>query len=470
MRWALWITVNSPPKGVFDNIVMTATVEIDNETITLTQDADKSISIHSLSSPAWEAIPSTGAIMNGTKIYPEKPNYNGNVQNTVYLTMTIDPKIPAGRTGTAHYHIFDPKNEKWGETPTTGTDNFGSIDKWKGTWTFAGGENAKKETLTFTKAQPGDNYITVAYPSDQTKVQISGNDEIKYSGSLDPWGESLNFDTVFPGPKSTKLTVWRHFNVEHDWLKGYSNADTALLVSEFASICITVSDMGGHDANDPKKQEFELPQFVSEIFDVFADVNTVRNQCRDTRFANLQSSNDYWYQQMVRINKFKMAIGSQVNVVTINFNANNEFEWVGAINTTVTPVLQERALGINLGPNGFNNLIFISNGALTSFANTVHPTHKVALKDVNGVQSIYDYVYPDELTLRKDTFLHEVIHSFGIADNDLNIFDIMTYGYSSSGTVGYLDNGTKTINFNTTTYPILHVDHIKRIQSTPKPL
>ena len=99
---------------------------------------------------------------------------------------------------------------------------------------------------------------------------------------------------------------------------------------------------------------------------------------------------------------------------------------------------------------------------------------------VNIGADVWKLKYSDEATLRKDTTLHEVLHSFYIDDGEKHqgtyIFDIMAYGYASTGKIkchrvspvnGQIED--KELTFDTSQHPVISHLHVRTIQETPIP-
>jgi len=99
---------------------------------------------------------------------------------------------------------------------------------------------------------------------------------------------------------------------------------------------------------------------------------------------------------------------------------------------TVTPITVssvDRVLGIAFVGQG---IVHVHNGAINKYAGTSSSYHKIII----GTNS-QPYVLPSVSVLKKDVLLHEILHLFGLKDNqkDKNgnyIYDIMSYTYNTA--------------------------------------
>jgi hypothetical protein len=393
------------------------------------------VSLHSVT-VSWESKEGYAKPIANNKIYPEKPTPTGNVENQLYLKCNISPAIPQGRTGTVHYKILDPKNDLTGTTADM-QDNNGLIDKLSSTFNFTQNESSKKEILTITKAQPGDNYIAVVYPCSKTRIAITGDDKINYAGSVtttqDPFGGTIEtpiYDTPVSNNYLTgKLTVWRTLNMEMDRMQNCGDFSTSLLVAEMGKLCIDIKKLDAYSKE------------VTVTIDIATLVVGGNQDCPTN------SSPNFWYIHTYVADH--MILNQYVDVMTIT-RTNGIV--TNIIKTKVLISNNDYALGVNV-----NSVVFVFNKTIDKYAGTQHPAHKV----INDGQPPVPYIYPDTATIKKDTLLHETIHSFRIADNEkVNgsvIFDIMCYTYCSK----------------TDPPPIIEImHHVKTIQSTlfPMPL
>ncbi len=175
---------------------------------------------------AWKVSSSNPALIDGTKVYPEKPTHDSpTANNQIDMEVTVHPAIPAGRTGSLHYKILDPPNKSLFTNPV---DNQGVFAKRIGTLEISGTDTTK-ESMVFTTAQPGDNYIGVVYPNSASKIEYdySQNKPIKkeptgeVESANDPFLPDLTQPIYAPHDipathQTTEITVWRHLNIEHD--------------------------------------------------------------------------------------------------------------------------------------------------------------------------------------------------------------------------------------------------------------
>ena len=234
--------------------------------------------------------------------------------------------------------------------------------------------------------------------------------------------------------KSEILTVWRRLWMETDVVAGAGALDDSLLKPEMRKVCIEVKDLGYPPYSIPATQMFM--NYDQEIQNVPSVIGPSKS------FPGF-SSPSFWYAHAIAANNLLMT-GCSYYINTIIKDSHGNIIDIITKEEDNTGKTDDRVLGIACV---VPNTVIVFNGTIEKYAGTEHPNHKIK---IGGVE--YPYIYPDVATLKKTILLHEIIHLFGIGDNEKGsngniIYDIMCYGYN-------LSDGA----------PVIAIDHIKAIQ------
>jgi hypothetical protein len=178
----------------------------------------------------------------------------------------------------------------------------------------------------------------------------------------------------------------------------------------------------------------DLPYIPSTIASTQMQINfTLRSENVSTIIAGnkdcpVNSSPEFWYARVIAANSVHITGG------TIGVNK------VKKVNGKVTEIIStiesnpynpnDRVLGMRM--TAIADTVFVFNHTITTYAGKNHPKHTISIDNGPNIP----YVYPSTATMKKDTLLHEIIHLFGILDNQKGsdgnyIYDIMCYTWNS---------------------------------------
>ena len=276
----------------------------------------------------------------------------------------------------------------------------------------------------------GNNYIIKANKC------IATQSGLLYNYAIDP--DEINNYVL----SNKTLTVWRRLWMETDAVAGAGALDDSLLKREMQKACISVMDLNYTSSPIP-----DTPMTVSTNQLNLGMVDASKNN------QNLFSSNSFWYLHAIAAKKL-LIVNGNADKMTIY---KDQFGNITNIHKQKISISNDYgALGVAIDVHNTNMIkdtVFVFNETIENRAGTEHPEHTIVTNDVSS-----PYIYPDASTLKKDTLLHEIVHMFGIGDNERGlddniIYDIMCYTYNST-------EGPA---------PVIAYEHIKKMQQCTYP-
>ena len=162
----------------------------------------------------------------GLRCFPEKSVPDGEINDLIYVRITLEKKIPEDMWGRVYVAWFDPKNPRGSlktlsETnnrPNISRDNHGSMKILCGNFViFDAGKSSKEKCLQIDPAHAGDNYIVAVHPNEQ----VLKGCRFKVGGKILTYKDSKDLETTLQ--TEDVLTVWRTLNVECDSMPYYND-------------------------------------------------------------------------------------------------------------------------------------------------------------------------------------------------------------------------------------------------------
>lgn len=408
----------------------------------------------------------------GKRCFPEKLNPNATkAENEINVKVTLAQEVK-GMNATVHIDYFDPgprvTKDIWENPDDTMAayasgkcNNNGDFQIEDNTLSFATGSREKLSKCTFTKAQPGDDYIIAAHPNQGSLSQylISINDlyKIVYPKNEGEWSflpTSLHTST---------LTVWRTLWLEIDQMAmpqatiedgfdpNYLHPNSKTCSCELGKpwwgeenfVC---NDIKPHTLYDVRFQ----PSISDE--DLAVLVNAMQAACVDVRKVEQTPENVHWRKGAAHTR------GEWVTVIPFIHNI-NEGQMINTINAGRDIFVQDHFFWCILmiaayeyGEKNIRGNIINGDGDDNFPHETLpgefincpicgdNPTRNVdehgvaqtqatvfifceTIRDVpSGERAMYDrYNKPlktrDKETLKRGTIFHEVLHCFGLRDD-----------------------------------------------------
>ena len=382
------------------------------------------------------------------------PQANQTLTNYTYadIKVTIEGLIPPEGAYVMLEKIDPPNDYLPDEFRSEGdnvNENFSWIDGSSLKFTWSTDQNPIMNTVlqstVSVSTQPGNNYIIKA---------SKGKADDPTPGSIFSPPPEIDPDEVDNYVLSDKtLTVWRRLWMETDTVEGAGPLDDSLLKQEMKKACIVVMDLHyssppivdvAMEAEGKKDANGNFIRFSDGKIDYHHNILDLVSGSKD--HVTPSPSSDFWYVHAISAKKLHM-IDGEADVMTITKDVFGNIIDIVATSTQISN--DYSVLGIRIP----NNTVLVFNETIEDRAGEEHPNHTIV---VNGVSS--PYIYPDAGTIKRDTLLHEIVHMFGIGDNengsDSNIiYDIMCYTYNSK-------DGSK---------PVIAYEHVRKMQECTNP-
>ena len=384
----------------------------------------------------WQEHPNGNAFVDtwteGLSVYADKDTPDAsNPWTFVDVVVTIEGYVPVGG-GIVVLDKMDPPNECVldGYEGDNNDSGFSFVPKGGVVGPIPGNilifeQNGEKSKTATVSVAPfaGNNYRVKAVKGmlNPNPPFPNFNDAFTYIADQNDTDEAVMTPEV--------LTVWRRLWMECDEMVGAGSPDTSLL-SKLEKACISVIDL-----------EYASAPITSTVIIADSndpsglDVSTIISSSRD--FTGSTSDSAFWYVQAIAADKM-IINGFPADVMKVykdsagNFiSAMKKGDPIDDPGGSPPPPLQndDHALGIH---GLYSNTVFVFNGAIDKYTGTNHPEHEIVIDNGTPVP----YVYPDVSTLKRNVLLHEIIHMFGVADNEKSssgyIYDIMCYTYNTA--------------------------------------